>query len=161
MDFTAINFKTATGNRNRACDIGIVTVKNGIIVDIYSALIQPPDNKYLWSNINIHGTRSDDTRNINFFPDIYPMIRKRLQGKKIVAHNESFDRSVLYHTMKLYDLDYAELNLPDRWECTCKIYRKKGFNPANLAACCKRMNIYLNHHDAVSDAIACAMLYMK
>ena len=63
--------------------------------------------------------------------------------------------------MKLYDLDYSELNLPDRWECTCKIYRKKGINPANLAACCKRMNIYLNHHDAVSDAIACAMLYLK
>ena len=67
MNFTAIDFETATGNRNSACAIGIVTVENGIIVDIYSALIQPPDNKYLWCNINIHGTRSDDTRNINFF----------------------------------------------------------------------------------------------
>jgi DNA polymerase-3 subunit epsilon len=57
--------------------------------------------KYLWHNINVHGIISNDTRNIDFSPGIYPEIKKRLLGKKIVAHSESFDRNVLFQSMKL------------------------------------------------------------
>ena len=33
--------------------------------------------------------------------------------------------------------------------------------PASLEICCKRQGIKLNHHEALSDARGCAMLYLK
>ncbi len=153
--FTAIDFETAKGNRNSACAIGIVTVENGEIIEEYCTLIQPPDNDYFYKNIEIHGIRPQGTANIPLFDKIYPEIKKRLVGKTIVAHSEAFDRSVLTKTMNEYGLDYSDLNIADRWECT---YRIHG---ASLGICCKEFGIELNHHDALSDALACAMLYLK
>jgi DNA polymerase III subunit epsilon len=161
MNFAAIDFETATGIRNSACAVGIVTVENGTVTDEYYSLIQPPDNYYWNSHINIHKITPADTKNYPVFTEVYPDIRKRLAGKTVVAHNEVFDRNVLLKTMSYYGLDYSELNLLTPWECTCKIYRAKGFKPANLASCCSVMNIELNHHEALSDAGACAMLFLK
>jgi DNA polymerase-3 subunit epsilon len=41
-----------------------------------------------------------------------------------------------------------------------RIYRTKGFHPCKLSACCQRLSIDLNHHEALSDALACAKLYL-
>lgn len=160
MNFTAIDFETATKHRYSACAIGIVTVENGEIVDQYSTLIRPPKNEYSFWNIEVHGIRPSDTATAPTFAELYPELRKRLQGRMVVAHNESFDRSVLKHTMSHYGLDYGELGLTDRWECTMRIYRTKGFHPCKLSDCCRRLNIGLNHHEALSDALACARLYL-
>ena len=145
MNFTAIDFKIATGHINSACAVGIVTVENSIITDEYYTLIQPSGNYYWYKNIAVHNITSSDTRNSPVFSEIYPEVKKRLSGKIIAAHNEAFDRNVLKSTMNHYSLDYRDLSLPDRCECTCRIYRAKGFRPANLAACCSIMNIELNH----------------
>ena len=118
MNFVAIDFETATAYRNSTCAVGIVTVENGKIIDEYSTLIQPPENNYSWHNINVHSITSYDTKKSATFQTLYPEIRKRLKGKTVVAHNESFDRSVLKNTMNLYGLNYSELNLADKWECT-------------------------------------------
>ena len=75
-----------------------------------------------------------------------------------MAHNASFDRSVLQKSMLLFGLDYDRLQL--EWECTLSIYKGKGYSPANLNVCCQRHGIPLNHHDALSDAKACAQLFL-
>lgn len=160
MNFTAIDFETATGYRHSACAVGIVTVENGEITDQYSTLIRPPGNEYWPVNIGVHGIRPKDTVKTPTFAELYPEIHKRLIGKTVVAHNESFDRSVLKNTMAYYELDYADLALPARWECTVKIYRAKGFHPCKLSDCCRHLGIQLNHHEALSDALACAKLYL-
>jgi DNA polymerase-3 subunit epsilon len=77
-----------------------------------------------------------------------------------VAHNESFDRNVLAKSMVLYGLNYDDLNLPPRWECTVKIYKARGLKLTKLSDCCRTMKIQLNHHEALSDARACAKLYL-
>lgn len=92
LSFAAIDFETATGYRNSACAVGIVTVVQGIITDEYYTLIQPPDNYYWWQNVKIHGITSRDTKDAPIFEDIYPDIKRILEGKTVVAHNESFDR---------------------------------------------------------------------
>jgi DNA polymerase-3 subunit epsilon len=161
MNFAAIDFETATGKRSSACAVGITIVENGKIIDEFDSLIQPPHNEYTWYNTKIHGITEKKTANALLFPDVYPEIKKRLKGKTIVAHNESFDRNVLKKTMEYYNLDYSELNLSRQWECTLEIYRAKGYHPASLDVCCKRQGIKLNHHEALSDARGCAMLFLK
>jgi len=81
--------------------------------------------------------------------------------RTIVAHNESFDRNVLQKTLADCGIDYSDLEISDNWDCTLKIYRQKGYAPATLSACCKIQEIELEHHEALSDARACAQLYLK
>lgn len=161
LSFAAIDFETATGAPESACAVGIVTVTNGEITDEYYSLIQPPENEYWRSNILIHGITPEMTESLPGFYAIYPEVRKRLQGQTVVAHNEQFDRHVLMRTMRMYQLDYDELLLPERWECTLRIYRSLGYKPANLSACCQREGIELKHHEALSDARGCAKLYLN
>jgi DNA polymerase-3 subunit epsilon len=158
LTFTAIDFETATGYH--PCSVGIVTVEDGVIVDEYVTLIKPPRNEYNPYTIAVHGIYPHDTMNAKNFAQVYPEIKKRLQNRVVVAHNESFDRNVLAKSMALYGLDYEELNIGSRWECTVKIYKAKGLKPTKLSDCCREMNIKLNHHEALSDARACAKLYL-
>lgn len=158
MTFTAIDFETATAFY--PCSVGIVSVENGIIVDEFVSLIKPPNNLYSPFTIQVHGIHPRDTINAKSFAEVFPEIKKRLQNKIVVAHNESFDRNVLSKAMALYSLDYDDLNLASRWECTVKIYKAKGLKPTKLSDCCREMNIQLNHHEALSDARACAKLYL-
>ncbi|MBL4747044.1 MAG: 3'-5' exonuclease [Flavobacteriaceae bacterium] len=161
MTFTAIDFETATAFRNSACAVGIVTVENGKIIEEFHTLIKPPNNEYNWRNTQVHGITSNDTRNALTFEAVFPEIQKRLQGKIIVAHNESFDRSVLKKTMENYYLDYEALNLASRWECTMKLCKANDKYPSGkLNECCLVANIELIHHEALSDARACAALYL-
>ncbi|CAM3607794.1 3'-5' exonuclease [Flavobacterium chungbukense] len=158
MNFTAIDFETATGHH--PCSVGIVTVQNGIIVDEFVSLIKPPNNEYNPFTIRVHGIYPKDTINAKSFFQVYPEIEKRLKNRVVVAHNESFDRNVLMKTMLLHGLNYEDLNIAPKWECTVKIYKAKGLKPTKLSDCCREMNIQLNHHEALSDARACAKLYM-
>ena len=160
MNFTAIDVETATGHPESACAIGIVTVVNSTIVEEYYTLIQPPNNEYWYRNIMVHGIKPIETLETPTFDGVFHEIQKRLFGRKIVAHNEAFDRKVLQKTMKYYGLYYDELEIADMWECTCKIYRKKGYKPANLKHCADLNGIDLVHHEALSDARACAKLYL-
>ena len=160
MNFVAIDFETATAQRNSPCSVGIVTVENGVIVDEFHALIKPPNNEYNWRNIEVHGITERDTYNAPKFDLVYLEIKSRMAGKVIVAHNESFDRSVLTKTMLEFGIDYSDMQLSDKWECTMKIFKAKGYVPAKLDACCRKHGIQLQHHDALSDARACAKLYL-
>jgi DNA polymerase-3 subunit epsilon len=151
-DFVAIDFETAVNHH--ICAVGIVSVKDGKIVEEYHTLIQPPNNKYNWHNTNVHGIVANDTKNTPLFDSLFPEIEKRIKGQTVVAHNESFDRSVLMKTMRDYKLNYEILDLPNKWECT---YRLHG---SALNICCEKHNIELKHHEALSDAKACAELYL-
>lgn len=53
-NFTAIDFETTTGYRNSICQVGLVQVKNGIIINEINILVQPPDNYYWYRFTDIH-----------------------------------------------------------------------------------------------------------
>ncbi len=158
-NFAAIDFETANYNGHSACAVAIVTVEDHVITDRYYTLIQPPQNSYFQGFCEIHGIYPKDTLEAPTFEQVYKEVHKRLQDQVVVAHNEGFDRNVLTKTMLYYDLSPSMLDLHKRWECTVKIYRRKGFKPCSLNACCARLDIPLNHHHALSDAEACARLF--
>jgi DNA polymerase-3 subunit epsilon len=160
MDFVAIDFETA--DQHYICAVGIVTVENDRIVDEYYTLVQPPYNKYSYFTIRVHGITPEDTEDSPLFSEIYPEIEKRLANKLVVAHNEQFDRNVLMKSMRDHNLDYSALNLAPRWVCTSRICRSRldKYPSGKLHECCEVDNIELNHHEALSDARACAKLYL-
>jgi len=156
--FVAIDFETATGYRNSACSVGIVSIKAGKIVDEYHCLIQPPENEYWDRFIDIHGIQPEDTEDAPNFAAVWGEIAERLKGKVIVAHNAGFDRSVLFGTAEHYGIDGAMLCPPETWFCTMRHFANEGYPNKGLAYCCEVHSIELNHHDVLSDARACAQL---
>lgn len=48
QDFVAIDFETANGRRSSVCSVGIVIVRDGVIVDRFYSLIQPAPNYYTY-----------------------------------------------------------------------------------------------------------------
>ncbi|TYR36822.1 3'-5' exonuclease [Sphingobacterium phlebotomi] len=161
MTFTAIDFELATAAYTSVCAVGIVKVENNQIVEQFHSLVRPPKNQYMWQTTRVHGIKPKDTLTAPTFLELFPTIEHYLQGSRMVAHNEKFDREVLIKTMGLYNLDYNTLQLSPTWECTSEIYRSKGFKRTKLSICCRIMGIELNHHDPLSDAMASAQLYLK
>lgn len=150
MDFTAIDFETAQGACHSICQIGLVQVENGKIVSTINQLIQPPDNYYSYYNIKVHGITPEMTRNSPSFDDFWGNLKPYIEGQKVVAHNASFDISCVKHTLAYYDLAMPCFEQ----QCTYRIFKKK------LSVLCEQYRIPLNHHDALSDAMACAKLYL-
>jgi DNA polymerase-3 subunit epsilon len=73
----------------------------------------------------------------------------------LVAHNSSFDQGVLKACCEKNSLLMP--NLP--FLCTVKIARKfLGIYPTKLSNVCDVLKIHLKHHDALSDARACAKI---
>ena len=150
--FTAIDFETAQGQRNSICQVGLVRVENGIVTNEINLLVQPPNNFY-WNQFTaIHGISAKDTLRSPRFNTIWHQIEPFITNQNVVAHNGfSFDFLALTKTLAHYGLSDPNYNK----FCTLKMYKK------NLASLCGEHNIPLNHHDALSDARACAELYLR
>lgn len=150
--FTAIDFETAHGKRWSICQVGLVRVENRHIIEQYSSLVQPPNNFY-WDNfIDIHGITPAMTEKAPTFDKVWKEIDGFIARQNVVAHNGfAFDFHCLNQTLEYYNIESPEY----RGHCTYKIYRD------NLASLCQRFNITLKHHDALSDAIACAELFIN
>jgi DNA polymerase III subunit epsilon len=150
--FTAIDFETAQGYRWSICQVGLVRVEYGIVTSEITLLVQPPDNYYWEKFIDIHGIKPSDTANAPTFDKIWYKLEPFINGQRVVAHNGlAFDFPVLQKTLEYYGMQAPEYE---------KICTYRLFND-NLASLCKTYNIPLNHHDALSDARACAWLYLN
>jgi DNA polymerase III subunit epsilon len=75
----------------------------------------------------------------------------------IAAHNASFDRSVLRACCERAGTAPAR----NSYLCTVRLARSVwGLHPTTLAHVCRHLSIPLKHHDAVSDAQACAKILL-
>lgn len=152
-DFIAVDFETATNTR-MACQIGIVVVKDGNIVDRLSKLIQPPLNKYDLNTINIHHITPEQTKNCDTFDKIWKQISHYFTSYTIVAHNAQFDEDVLYKNLAYYGILPIGIN---SFKCTCDIFNRMGLH--DLCDCFGMDTS--GHHDALFDAECCAIFYLK
>lgn len=149
-NFTAIDFETAQSAGYSICQIGLVRVENGEIVFSYNQLIQPPRNYYSYYNIQVHGITPQQTLSAPTFEDVWETIAPYVKDQVVVAHNAPFDISCLKKVLAYYDIALPHFET----QCTYRIFKKK------LSTLCTTYNIPLQHHDALSDAIACAKLYL-
>ncbi|WP_118973608.1 3'-5' exonuclease [Taibaiella koreensis] len=147
--YTAIDFETAHAKMWSICQVGLVRVENGVIVQELELLVQPPKNEYHWGNSRVHGLSRKDTAHAPAFSEIWDQMQPYIAGQHVVAHNADFDCACLRQT-----LDYYRIAQPHfHQHCTVKIYKR------NLALLCETYGIDLKHHNALSDARGCAALF--
>ncbi len=149
-NFTAIDFETAQGYRFSICQVGLVRVEQGCVTQEMSLLVKPPDNYYWGDFTDIHGIDSKKTAQSPTFNQIWHKIEPYITNQNVVAHNGfSFDFDVLSKTLEYYGMKEP----PYQKFCTYRIFKK------DLSSLCHHYHIPLNHHDALSDAKACAKLF--
>lgn len=158
MNFVTIDFETANSSRNSACSIGIVEVADGQIVSEYSRLINPQQH-FDPMNISIHRITPSMVEHEPTFGELWPELLPYFENKHVVAHNAAFDMSVLRHS-----LDAAATGYPAfQYYCTY-LLSKKVLNelPAHrLNQLAAYYGIELQHHDALEDARAAALVLLK
>jgi DNA polymerase-3 subunit epsilon len=157
MTFLAIDFETANRYPNSACSVGLVRVQDSRIVKKKTFLIKPPYERFEYSHI--HGISFDDVKRKPTFKQLWGRIEKYFEGIDFaVAHNASFDRNVLHSCCMTYGIDIPDVE----FKCTVKLSRSVlKIRPANLFHVCRELFIPLNHHDAGSDAEACAKIMIE
>jgi DNA polymerase-3 subunit epsilon len=157
MSFIAIDFETADFGRDSACAVALVRVEGNEIVAKTHALIRPPRSRFQFTYI--HGITWERVKHAPTFGEIWPEMAEFLAGADyFVAHNATFDKGVLETCCANAGL--AMPRLPFR--CTVKLARQVWRLPSNkLNLVCEHLNIPLQHHDALSDAEACARIVLE
>jgi DNA polymerase-3 subunit epsilon len=149
--FTALDFETATSQPSSVCQIGLVRFEEGEIVEEVERFIQPPKNTYFYKNIEIHGIQPEDTIDAPTFEYVWWDVKRLIEDQVVVAHNSSFDVNCLRSSLAYYE----EIQPEFEERCTRVIYGR------GLAFLAKKYHISLDHHNALSDARACGLLYLK
>ncbi|MFH1288193.1 MAG: 3'-5' exonuclease [bacterium] len=155
--FMAIDFETADYGRDSACAVGMVRVENSAIVDRTFYHIRPPRRNFIFTSL--HGISWNDVVDAPTFRQLWPSLRKKFANVEfLAAHNAGFDRSVLNECCKK-----ACLSVPSySFQCTMLLARKVwNIYPTTLPNVCKYLDISLNHHEAGSDAEACAKIILE
>ena len=153
-NFTAIDFETADNGRDSACSVALVRVVGGEMVQVESFLIRPPRPTFLFTHI--HGITWKMVQNEPMFAGRWPKMLEMMAGSELlVAHNASFDRSVMEACCRAAGLQMVA----QPFVCTVKAAKDKWkLASAKLPLVCELLKIPLQHHDAKSDAMACAKI---
>jgi DNA polymerase-3 subunit epsilon len=158
-DFVAFDFETANASRHSICSAGFVFVENGEIVEAKYSLIDPEEEFDNW-NVAIHGIHPEDVKGKPTFKEFYQDIRERVSGKVMVAHYLPFDGYALRDNL----LKYKIVPTYNQLLCTYQLSKRliKGLPSYQLHSLCQYFDIELsNHHNALSDAMACAQLMLR
>jgi len=154
--FVALDFETADHGRDSACALGLVRVENRQIVRRTYSLIKPPRRRFVFTYL--HGITWEDVAHQPTFGELWPNFVPMLAGIDfLAAHNASFDRGVLLKCCEAAGL--APPQIPFR--CTVQLARQTwNIYPTKLNHVCDHLGITLKHHQAASDAEACALIVM-
>ena len=157
-DFAAIDFETANECRCSVCSVGVVVVRKGQMVDKFYSLIRPEPEYYTYWNTKVHGLTDADTCDAPVFPMVWKDIESKIYGLPLVAHNSQFDESCLKAVFRVYQMDYPDYE----FHCTCRAARRILGNKLpnhKLDTVAAYFGYDLTqHHNALADAIACAVI---
>lgn len=159
-DFAAIDFETANGERTSVCSVGIVIVRDGQIVEKYYSLIHPEPDYYSWFCQRVHGLSDKDTCNAPCFPNVWAEIAPRIEGLPLVAHNARFDEGCLKAVHRVYQMDYPDYLFFDTLSASRRVFRYLENHQLHTVAAECGYDL-TQHHHALADAEACAMIAMK
>lgn len=158
--WTAIDFETASRERASACALGLAVIEDGRIVEKCDWLIQPPGNYFEPMNTRIHGISADLVAQTPEFDEVWAEIEPYLRGAGVLAHNASFDMGVLRASLARYELEAPRIA---GYHCTVTMSRRVFPQLANhqLHTVSRHCGIALVHHEAASDAAACASIALR
>ncbi len=159
MDFTAIDFETATSKFTSVCSLGICEVKDNEIINRKEIYIRPVPFEFNEFNSKIHGIKPYMVENKPTFDGYWHEIKPYLENKTVIAHNALFDVGALCATLDLFGIEYPRFD----YLCTVKLSQKAypELTSHKLNNLCDALKINFKHHQAYDDAYACAKVMLR
>lgn len=162
ISFVAIDFETANSSRASACSLGMTKVEDGQISARKYELFKPPKgfDHFEERNISIHGIKPSDVIDRPRFGEIWGEFNDFVGDFPLVAHNASFDLSVLRAALSESQIEWPQL----KYACTM-VMSRSVFQMASysLLYVAHKANISLDankHHDALFDSEVCAKILL-
>ncbi len=152
--YIAFDVETPNSRNNRMSSIGLAVVEGGEIVDSFYSLVDP-ECHFDYFNVALTGITPEMVKGRPTFPELWEKIEPIMSSGMLVAHNAPFDMSVLAKCLR----DYGIVWRPRvGYCCTCQMAKRlmPGLPNHKLNTLCDELVIALDHHDAGSDARACA-----
>ena len=162
IDFTFVVFDIETTGLNKYQDkiieIGAVKLIKGEVVDTFSRFINPEIDIPEFIT-NLTGINNSMVKDASLYNDVLPEFINFIGDAVLVAHNVGFDIGFIARYSNLIGLDICNSAL-DTVEFARAVFPK--LSKHKLDVLCKHLNINLeNHHRAIDDAKATAMVFLK
>jgi DNA polymerase III epsilon subunit-like protein len=156
MDFVAIDFETANSFRGSPCEVALVKVQDGKVVESLSSLLF--QENFAAFNIDLHGITSDMVRKAPTIQEFWPKLSEFIGDLPLVAHYAAFDTGVLRDSLGL-----DAFKSPLKYFCTVVLARQALSLPSHgLPWVASHLGIEFEEtHRGLPDAIAAASIAIK
>jgi DNA polymerase-3 subunit epsilon len=158
LSFVALDFETANARRGSACSLGMTKVINGQITAQKYEIFRPPTGfeDFEPRNISIHGIRPEQVAGKPQFGDLWSEFEEFRDGLPLVAHNASFDISVLRASLLASNLEWPELDYVCTMVLSRNIFELTSHSLLYVAQKAAVKWDSSQHHDALYDSEICA-----
>ena len=155
--YIAFDVETPNSANHRMSSIGICVVENGKVVREFATLVDP-QTYFAPFNISLTGITPSMVDGAPTFPELWRIIEPIMNSGVLVAHNAPFDMGVLGKCLRDYGISWKTTA---RYACTCQMARASFCELPNhrLNTVSEYLGIELDHHQAASDARACAEIF--
>ena len=150
---------TGLSSRNdKITEIGAVKIKDGIITDRFSQLINP-EKEIPQVVVELTGISNSLVENEPTIEEVIPKFYEFAKDSVLVAHNAKFDISFIRREYKKNNLEFKHPILDTLVLARATMTHMKRFN---LGTLCKNLGVSLvGAHRAVNDAEATAEVFIK
>lgn len=155
----AIDVETANEQPFSICSIAIVKIENDAIIDSFHTYIRPLEEYF--TNTKIHGITYNMVKEAPTFSEFWrDTLSNYIKSAPLLAHNAEFDISCVLYTLQSQGVD--EIDNTIAYIDTLYVAKQTWKNLSNykLPTICEHLNIQLEHHNALSDTMACAKIYL-
>lgn len=154
MNFVAIDVETANADMASICQIGLVKVSGGNIVDEWVTYVDPEDF-FDGINVSIHGIDENIVKGAPTYPEIAKTLYSYLQGTIAVCHTH-FDRVAINQACQRYGIEVPLINWLDSARVARRAWSECSSRGYGLHNVCQLLGYEFQHHDALEDAKAAA-----
>lgn len=151
--FIAIDVETANRQQGSICQIGLACFDDGVLAWQWSALVDP-EGDFEPFNIDIHGITPERVAGAATWPSV---VACSLREQTIASHTR-FDQIALASASQRYGLELPACRWIDSHAIARQVWPEMGRH--RLRDLCEVLGIALNHHDALSDAMACGRIIL-
>lgn len=158
MNFIAIDLNAADLESKNLSSIGIVTVKDSVIVSAREYLISPKE-RYDESNVFMEGINDKHISDSYEFPVVWNEIKPMLESNLVVAFNANLKISLLRNALDKYEIQYPNIEFSCSRFVAKKVWRK--LSNYRLSTIAEHLNIDFNQDNTKESAIACSKMFLE
>ena len=159
LTFNAIDVETANSDPSSICQVGIVSIRDGVVKGQLSVLVDP-EAEFNDFNVRLHGIDHNAVRASQALPKLEARLRRILEETVLVSHT-GFDRVAMDGAMERYGLKPIGARWLDSAIVARRAWPERYGRKWNLALIAGDLGIAFRHHDATEDARAAGEIVLR